>query len=212
MMDFSFIDQQINKEIERVKKNFELFQKDLKHILDEESKRQNELAMREFSAIHAARVEELFKDSVTEWYDAYTPSKYRRRGNTSSGTGGLYEIFKTNVNADGDFDYDSVESLYNPNGMHKDRKGGDLYQKVFIQGWHGGGGWPPRYRLPYRKYYRWGSIAYKSEPADQIFRRSLDSVDDELFSIFKSISDSHQELAVQYAQSSVEQLTKKYFG
>lgn len=95
----------------------------------------------EFGLWQQEKVRDLFNDVVTTFYSSYTPSKYTRQGDVGSKTGGLYEILDIQTDADGQVigTAPMYDELYNPAKMHPNRSGGDnLYQTVFVEGYHGG--------------------------------------------------------------------------
>jgi len=55
-----------------------------------------------------------------------------------------------------------------------------LYDRVFIEGWHGGAwdGFSMRYRTPYPYYIKWGKHAVRTTSALNLFNRKVPSLED----------------------------------
>ena len=152
---------------------------------------------KEFSDWQRYEVQQMFKESVDEFYHAYVPSVYPRQGN--EGSGGLYELLSSNVTGNDGllvFNAPNYDELYDPSKMHPGRGGYDgLYQKVFVEGWHGGaegiasekvakyGAHPspgtPYYRKPVPYYKRWGRPAVQTKSAYDIMKEKMNEADKE---------------------------------
>ena len=100
-------------------------------LMNRETEKHMDLAYIEFGDYQRRTIREIFANAVQTFYDAYTPAYYNR-------SEGLFDVLDIHENADGTVAYDTVDNLLDPSAMHKDRKGGDLYNKVFVKGWHGG--------------------------------------------------------------------------
>lgn len=117
------------------------------------------------------RISEIFNEAVDKFYSSYPPNLYDRQGDPSSHTGGLYELLSMDVNESGTsvFLGDNYMGLFDESRMHGDRHGGSLFEKVFIEGWHGGAesgpGHPdpgtPYWRTPAPDYTEWFKTAAK---------------------------------------------------
>ena len=150
-------------------------------VLDEMNKASKDTVEKtyaEFGMYQRDRIRQIFNDAVGNFYAAYTPTQYDR-------TYGLYDVLNISYDRYGRVMYDEVLDLLEPSRMHTDRKGGDLFQKVFMEGWHGGaerigtseeiwGAHPspgvPYYRKPgfitlpdgTRKWHKWGKWGRRS--------------------------------------------------
>lgn len=172
----SVIDKEQDKYWNRVKSKFV---KDLK---------------KDFSSKQRAIIERMFRESVTKFYNAYSPSVYTRQGHPDDGSGGLYELLSINMGGNDmiAMSLPGYDELYDASQMHSGRNGYDgLFDKVFMQGWHGGaesisdekagiyGRHPspgtPYYRTPPGSYARWGRRAKQSQSAYDIMREKIDS-------------------------------------
>lgn len=111
--------------------------------------------------------EELARNEIMKWYSAYTPMFYGRRMS-------MLNIPYGEVNLS---DW-TFEMAFRSGLMGKDRKGGDLYEKVFIGGWHGGAwaGDTFRYRRPVNKWYVWGRQAVRTESAFDMYNADQEAL------------------------------------
>lgn len=110
----------------------------------------------------AEAFEKIYEQAIGRWYDAYTPIFYSRNHS-------LYDLMETKEDgSDGAFTF-----LFDGANMTHDRHGDSLFEKVFIQGWHGGAyaGDTIRYRTPYGGYWHWGRRAVRTLPAYYIFEK-----------------------------------------
>ncbi len=165
-------------------------------VLDEMNKASKDTVEKtyaEFGMYQRDRIRQIFNDAVGNFYAAYTPTQYDR-------TYGLYDVLNISYDRYGRVMYDEVLDLLEPSRMHTDRKGGDLFQKVFMEGWHGGaerigaseeiwGAHPspgvPYYRKPgfitlpdgTRKWHKWGKWGRRSvrtvAPATMMYNELL---------------------------------------
>lgn len=85
----------------------------------------------DFGAYQRERIQQIFDSAVSSFYNSYSPSQYNR-------TYGLYDVLDISYDRYGRVMYEDVKDLLDPSKMHTDRKGGDLFNKVFMEGWHGG--------------------------------------------------------------------------
>ena len=114
-------------------------------------------------------VESAFRKAISDFYDDYTPGRYRRAGDPIEGTGGLYNLLEISRNSK------SMTIWYNEDGIgvsdaggweDEDALAGVLYKNVFENGAHGGrtrGVGHPSPGTPYwrtgRHFSSWGSPA-----------------------------------------------------
>lgn len=177
------------------------FKKRLEEETDEAFRKSDAEALEEFAVYQTEYLSKLFYEAVTEFYGAYTPVLYERQGNVSSQSGGLYELLTA---SDGTV-YQSVDDMVNPEKMHKDRKGGDLFTKVFVDGWHGGAesgdghppGKDPYYRKPHPYYTQWGKKAKQTKSPRSI-------IDDKWYAAEKKTGDLYL-----YLESLLDEKDKK---
>lgn len=190
-------------------------------VMEYETEYEGNLAYKEFGAYQASRIEALFHEAVQEFYDSYSPSMYQRQF-------GLFDLLDMHMDEHGVIDYDSVDDLIDPDKLHSDRSGGSLYDKVFVQGWHGGAEDGPGHPSPGTPYYRtpiqiertgeifyphWSRPAAKSTPPYQTFRQLLSSAEaGEMYAEFKAISDRHNDIAMEKVRKKVDQISRKYYG
>lgn len=174
-------------------------------------------AMREFGVYQKNKITEIFNNAVDKWYLSYTPSMYER-------TYGLYDVLSLKYNENGTvFIDDNYRSLFDPSLMHKDRHGGDLFEKVFIEGWHGGaesgedhpeigarmGIGIPYYRTP-PHWTEWSRRARKTKSAYKIICEDINSIyGTEMFDMFKKISQKHNDIAVEMVIKNIPYIKKQ---
>jgi len=113
---------------------------------------------KEIKKIYAERdVEGFGSGAVAEWYGAYKPRQYHRKESLYN----LMEIDEDAANM-------RVGWGFSDANMTKDRKGGSLFEKVFVQGWHGGSPDPDTGEM----IYPFGHLpAVQTESALSIFNR-----------------------------------------
>jgi len=192
----------IQRQIDQIKANFKACNAEILSVLEAESKAEDIAGKIEFGQWQAARVEELFREAVGEWYGAFTPEYYER-------TNSLYDVLEITFDSEGMVNTDNVDSLYNPGAM-----GDGLFDHVFKQGWHGGkaGSDHPHYRKPVGIWRYYSRPAVQSTAADVLFRNNLSGADGEMYQMFDSIARAHQDVAVQRVQAMVPSIQAKYFG
>lgn len=198
-------------------------------------------AKREFGEWQKDHLRRVFNKSVTEFYSKYKPKGYNRRGDTSSETGGLYDLFElSGLDSDGvimDFQ-DDYSELYNQARMHSGRKGYDgLYQLVFVEGYHGGsksiadskvddwGAHPepdvPHYRARgfakkyhrFYKYARWGRRAEQSTPPKELVEENMSEFFPEMDEKWKSIKKEYEDKKFEeFLSTKAQDLINDFFG
>lgn len=179
--------------------------------LNKETDKAKEKSYREFGVYQKAEIRRLFNEAVKKWYDSYEPKIYHREY-------GLYKVLDFSTSED---KYGMVstrsqmyDELYNSSLMPTGRNGYDLFEKVFIEGWHGGaesiaqekeeqwGVHPnpgvPYYRTPHPKYNMWGNEAEQTE--------SVYSIAAELISVAEktTLHDKLDEIAHKNNDEAVE--------
>lgn len=123
-------------------------------------------------------INEIFEQSVTEFYDAYTPRYYHR-------TYALYDAYR--IKATSNSIKIQADGSLMPAGIH--RASNDyIFDLAFVQGYHGGaftdalGGDEPLWRVPpltvslppgIKPYTDWGSPAVQTESPDEKAYRKL---------------------------------------
>lgn len=170
----------------------------------------------EFGIYQRDKIRQIFNDAVGHFYAAYTPTQYER-------TYGLYDVLNISYDRYGRVMYDEILDLLDPGRMHTDRKGGDLFQKVFMEGWHGGaenigtsediwGSHPspgiPYYRKPgfvtfpdgTRRWHKWGKWGRRSvrtiAPATMMYNELLASEYGDLHSKLLEIVNRYNDEAM----------------
>ncbi len=203
----------------------------------------------EYAAIESKKIKEIFDNAVTEFYNDYPNPKYKRRGDPGSKSGGLYDVFDSNYAKDeyGIFDDESdpwFNTLFNGASLlgdpERDYDGEPLFQKVFMEGWHGGAesiakgktrmwrphpspGTPyyrarglvhyPRGIVKWHKYGKWGLKAKKSEAPYETFKKAFRTANDgELEQEFIRLDDKNFELAMERFQRRQEEIEDRIFG
>lgn len=212
-------------------------QRYIKETAAEEIQSANEAIYKEYGKSEQAMIEKLFKKSVAEWYSSYSPSVYRR-------TRGLYDVLKPVDERSDEYGMAITEAtgytdLFDPERLHEDRNGNSLFEKVFMQGWHGGaedidgskadkwgrhpspgtpyyrrGGMVPlgNGRVIWHKYGRWGRQAIQTESPASRFAKKFGLADTgELDTLFHEIEDKHLDLAEERIQEKVDQYIGEIF-
>lgn len=134
----------IDKLIEDIRKKRMIFAEKALKLMGAETEKAVQVAEREFGAYQQKRIKEIFEDAVTRFYDDYEPSMYDRKGNKQTKSHGLYDVLDMQTQGNGMVVYgDDYLGLFDRSKMHtgRDRDTGpaaDLFDKVFIEGWHGG--------------------------------------------------------------------------
>lgn len=167
-------------------------------------------AEKEFAVWQREELRKTFNQSISEFYEAYSPTDYQRQGHGSGseGSGGLYDLFElSNVNDTGAKMYfeDDYSDIYSEANMHSGRKGYDgLFQLVFVEGYHGGArgisgnkwkvwgkhpspGTPYWRRMAfvraigaYHRYGAWGYPAFKSTPPKELVQKNMSALHPEM--------------------------------
>ena len=139
------------------------------------------------------KIKSLFNMSIDHFYNDYEPRVYRREGNISKHTGGLYDILEISASQEGlDINFNETKLPYR-NGLGG--RGDGLYNLVFIEGWHGGaysGDYTvlpdrtiytphpqtgtPYWRTPTPQYTSWGAPAARAgiSPFDEFSGNIMD--------------------------------------
>ena len=126
----------------------------------------------EFGQYQQSRIKEIFNTAVKTFYDSYPAQTYKNKRR-----GSLYDVLDIKTDelgrvSDGLMVATSApdyRGLFDPDNT-TDRKGNSLFEKVFVEGWHGGAeGIEPgleemwgKHPSPGTPYYRKGGIVKKT--------------------------------------------------
>lgn len=168
-----------------------------------------------FTEFQDKKIRDAFNRAVTEFYEQYDPNKYKRRGDTSSKSGGMYNFLYIEYASDGQISfvgYDDTADVFKNNGS-----GSGLFDYAFMNGWHGGS--PkgdrtvfgdhvldtphPNPGVPYwrdpttypRKFLNWGERAYVSsdgspyDKSEEYISEAWDEIDEEFENVVDKISN-----------------------
>ena len=205
--------------------------------LNEETSKAMDAAYKDFGIYQQRVITEIFWGAVDQFYSDYTPSEYQR-------TYGLFDVLDLDSNLD---EYGMVVTgvkgfgdLFDATKMHKDRKGNDLFDKVFMHGWHGGAenintgaaaiwgnhpspgipyyrtyGWvqyPNSSKKRWHRYGSWGQKAIQTKPPYKIFKEHMTAIErGEMLRTFVKISNEHNDKAVTKVQKEATDYGNKLF-
>lgn len=170
--------------------------------------------LREFGVFQKKKLEEFFRNSVREFYADYTPHFYGRKL-------GLYQTMDIQFNEDGYVDDDDVGSLYDASKMHSGRggySGAALFEKTFVEGYHGGAESGPGHPSPGTPYYRWHCEwtrpAIKTTSPKELFENSVDGLGGTVMDTrLKIIAESwNNKVLKPDIEEKITELNNKYFG
>ena len=159
-----------------------------------------ESVFQEFGEYQQAKVEELFRSAVDQFYAAYSPTYYDRNlslYNALEFEPDEYGIVDEQIDNDSLFSYSGVSSFERGGGS------GGLFERVFMDGWHGGAtgtDWrgetrtTPSYRTPYGFYYNWGKEAVHTESPHDIAMRKIRGAESMMDYEFEKIADRYTEV------------------
>lgn len=227
-MDYKKALEEYNKEFER---KVEIFKKKAISAWEAEWKKTEKRIFGEFGAFQKTIIRGTFKKGIAEYYDAYTPEYYDRKN-------GLYKILDMNMDEYGLVDYgtesggapDEFNKLYNrekmPDGRYSKKKGmsypgTELFEKVFMQGWHGGaesGEGHPNPGTPYYRtgkgYSRWGEKAEKTEaPFDILYRKLTNAEDTYMYSkLAEIVNKEYEKMKKDYVNKILPKIIKEALG
>lgn len=222
--------------INEMKSNLHKLAERTLEALNEETDRAMDDAMKEFGIYQQQKITEIFKNAVAEFYSAYTPKSYDR-------TKGLYNVLDLHTDEHGMVitGVNGYQDLFDASQMHGDRNGGDLFNKVFMEGWHGGaesiaeskadtwGTHPaqgtPHYRRPgfvrypnstkvkWHKYGKWGKAAVQTKAPYTIIEENLKAAEGaEIFEKFKEISQRHNDKAIEKVKREIARFHSEIYG
>lgn len=205
-------------------------------LLNRETSEAMNNAYKEFGEYQQNKIRQIFNEAVDRFYSSYTPHSYVR-------TYGLYNVLDLKLNDKGTVNAEdpAYMDLFNPDKLHTDRNGNSLFNKVFIEGYHGGaenvsgtksdiwGAHPspgnPYYRAPgwvkypgerkkkWHKYGKWGRSAVQTTSPYEIFSRELEAAEEnEILEKFKEISQRHNDSALDKVTRSISELQEEIFG
>ena len=194
---------EIKKWLENYDKAVEAANEKIAAYATSELKKTNAKIQKQFGAYQKELIRDLFKESVTEFYNAYTPSLYDREGNVGSREGGLYDLLDDDMFRIVGMDNGGIIEYNSQNGVYDlvtpvllGREGVNIFNTVFKEGYHGGAKGNPDsngycYRFPDPYYTNWGDEAYPSDPPADIFEHKWISAEDgEMAVKFKELKDS----------------------
>lgn len=214
----------------------------LTEIVNEELDQADKDTYKAYGVIEQKKAKEIFDKSVTEFYGAYKPNVYKREANIQGKTGGLFDVFYMDLDEDGmiNTDVPGFTNLFDESQMHTGRDGSDLFDKVFMHGWHGGaagidggkietwGAHPspgtPYYRkrgkvrypdgtVKWHKYGKWGRRAEHSTPPASLFASYFSAAESgELQDTFDRIENENYEKAMERVSKRQEALETEIFG
>lgn len=204
--------------------------------LNKETAKAVDSAMKEFGVYQQQKITQIFNSAVQEFYDAYTPKEYNR-------TYGLYDVLDLKTDSRGMVitSANGYLDLFDSSSLHGDRSGGDLFQKVFMEGWHGGaesiasgkaavwGNHPspgtPYYRRSgfvtypnstakrWHKYGKWGRVAVRTKSPYKIIEERLSAAEQaEMFSKFDEVVRKHNDRAVEKVKQSIKTFQTEIYG
>ena len=189
----------------------------------------------EYRSFQQQLIKDTFNDSISSFYGAYSPKKYKRHGNTSSHTGGLYDLINLDDGRDYQFFEDDYSDIYSEANMHDGRKGyNGLFELVFVEGYHGGAksisgskakvwGSHPSPGTPYwrrrgfvralrrwHNYGKWGSAAKQTTPPKDLVIQGMDSVLPEMANEFKTMMQTNLNDGVRsFAETTLPSVLKR---
>lgn len=223
--------EEVNKVISAVNKRIAERVKAIQDIMNEEVSKEMAKVNGDFVPEQKRIVRDVFNSAVAEWYGAYKPVRYKRRDSLYNLLADL-DIDKST----GQLDYETADDLIDASKMAPDRHGNneELYKVVFEMGFHGGAtkittnpekwGYHPAEGTPYwrtvgwvmdddgtmfkHRFGRWyDSPAFQSESPLDIFRRKLAEAEKgEMFERFCSISNEHNNKAMQRVNERIAKL------
>lgn len=194
-----------------------VYQESVFKIAKEEADKAVAKTYTEFGQYQAQMITKIFNDAVNQFYAAYTPNFYDRHD-------GLYDVLDMTYDQRGIvITGDGNKLLFNKSEMHGDRRGGDLFNKVFIEGWHGGaessyrGDHPesgvPYYRKPVGYYKYWGRRAVQTESPYHIINEALEIVEvPNMTAQLQSILDKNAKIAEIEIVKKIKILQQEIFG
>lgn len=143
-------------------------------------------------------IKRVYSEAADEWYAAYTTHTYKRQR-------GLDSVLDVGADKENEM---AISLTFDDAKMHRGRNGYDLFEKVFVHGWHGGAGkggedegklksGPLYYRRP--PYFRsWGRKAVQTEAPYDIWTRKKKDL----------LMGKRSELEVKLQQRVAEKLSK----
>ena len=133
--------------------------------LNEETAKAMTEANKEFGLYQQQKIEQIFDEAVTRFYNDYLPSQYVRSGSTSELSGGLYDVLNMPLDESGIVVYNKYEELLDGSKMsiqvNPSRRAAiydidglrmALFEQTFMEGWHGGAK-----TISSRKSDKWGA-------------------------------------------------------
>lgn len=210
--------------------------------LNEECSIEIRKAYEEFGLYQRRVITDLFNDAVINFYDSYTPKRYKRQGDVGKKSGGLFDVLDLKTDETGRVIFNSDNGymdLYDRTALHSDRNGGSLFENVFVNGYHGGstkiagskesiwGAHPapgvPYYRKPgfvtingkrkWHIYGAWGKRAYVSEsPQKYIYRNLIKAESGAMHDELYKLAHKHNDVAVDRVKKEIPQIISEVFN
>ena len=164
--------------IKSIERAAEVYKEAVFNVAKEKADKAIAETYREFGQYQRQIIIDIFNNAVDQFYTSYKPDFYEREY-------GLYDVLNLEYDDRGlIFTGNNNRGIFDEGKMHGDRKGGDLFNKVFIQGWHGGaessyrGDHPepgiPYYRKPVGYYTYWGRRSVQTKSPYDIINEGLE--------------------------------------
>jgi len=128
------------KRLEEFEKNQKLAASELLDELNRISSKAAKKVQSDFGEYQRQTMTNMFNMAVSEFYDAYDPKKYVRKGDVGGKRGGIYDILSIQLEPDGTVLYedDYAEVFDYSKLVGRDGEDVGLGETVFEEGWHGG--------------------------------------------------------------------------
>lgn len=172
----------------------------------------------EFGEYQQAKVEELFRSAVNQFYAAYRPAYYERNFslyNALEYEPDEYGIVDDQIDNDSLFSWDGVSSFERGGGSH------GLFDLVFMEGWHGGAAGidrrgdvrtSPHYRTPEGFYYNWGKQAVNTESPHDIAMRNIHGAESMMDYEFEKIAERYTEILTNQLSEKANMIAGEVFS
>ena len=173
---------------------------------------------REFGAYQQDQVGKMFRESIDEFYAAYSPAYYNR-------TYSLYDAIQYEPDEYGIID-DQIDSdsLFSSEYVTPFERGGGsqgLFDLVFMAGWHGGATGTdkrgksrdvPTYRKPYGRYTMWGRTAVRSTSPQELAMKKIRAAEGIMDNEFRRIGDRYTEILTERLSKRATEIANDVFS